>query len=41
MQVGGSVRGSRFREWARKQGMAVSRRGRIPREVTDAYHRAH
>ena len=30
-----------IREWARKQGMTVSDRGRIPREVTDAYHRAH
>ena len=28
-----------IREWARKQGMTVSDRGRIPREVTDAYHR--
>ena len=30
-----------IREWARKQGMTVSERGRIPREVTTAYHRAH
>lgn len=30
-----------IREWARKQGMTVSDRGRIPREVTEAYHRAH
>ncbi|PVZ07852.1 histone-like nucleoid-structuring protein Lsr2 [Actinomycetospora cinnamomea] len=30
-----------IREWARKQGMTVSERGRIPREVTDAYHRSH
>jgi hypothetical protein len=30
-----------IREWAQKQGMAVSERGRIPREVTEAYHRAH
>ena len=29
-----------IREWARKQGMTVSERGRIPREVTDAYHRS-
>jgi hypothetical protein len=27
-----------IREWARKQGMNVSDRGRIPREVSDAYH---
>ena len=30
-----------IREWARKQGMTVSDRGRIPSEVTEAYHRAH
>jgi tRNA U38,U39,U40 pseudouridine synthase TruA len=28
-----------IREWARKRGMKVSDRGRIPSEVTDAYHR--
>ncbi|MQA12202.1 MAG: Lsr2 family protein [Pseudonocardiaceae bacterium] len=27
-----------IREWARKQGMNVSDRGRIPAEVLDAYH---
>jgi nucleoid-associated protein Lsr2 len=27
-----------IREWARKQGMNVSERGRIPKEVTDAYN---
>ena len=27
-----------IREWARKRGMKVSDRGRIPSEVTDAYH---
>jgi hypothetical protein len=27
-----------IREWARKRGMKVSARGRIPSEVTDAYH---
>ncbi|GLZ50357.1 Lsr2 family protein [Actinomycetospora sp. NBRC 106375] len=30
-----------IREWARRQGMTVSDRGRIPSEVTDAYHKAH
>jgi hypothetical protein len=30
-----------IREWARRQGMIVSGRGRIPREVTEAYRRAH
>jgi hypothetical protein len=29
------------REWARRQGMKVSDRGRIPTEVTEAYHKAH
>lgn len=28
-----------IREWARKQGMNVSNRGRIPADVLDAYHR--
>jgi hypothetical protein len=27
-----------IREWARKQGLKVSDRGRIPAEVLDAYH---
>lgn len=27
-----------IREWARKRGMKVSDRGRIPSEVLDAYH---
>lgn len=30
-----------IRNWARGQGMTVNDRGRIPREVTEAYHRAH
>jgi len=28
-----------IREWARKQGMKVSDRGRIPADVLDAYHK--
>ena len=28
-----------IREWARKQGMKISDRGRIPAEVLDAYHK--
>jgi Lsr2 len=28
-----------IRDWARKQGMKVSDRGRIPAEVLEAYHR--
>ena len=28
-----------IREWARKRGMKVSDRGRIPAEVLEAYHR--
>ncbi len=30
-----------IREWARKQGRTVSERGRIPSEVSEAYHKAH
>jgi hypothetical protein len=30
-----------IREWARKAGMTVSERGRIPSEVSEAYHKAH
>ncbi|APU12411.1 MULTISPECIES: histone-like nucleoid-structuring protein Lsr2 [Actinoalloteichus] len=30
-----------IREWARKRGMKVSDRGRIPAEVIDAYHEAN
>jgi Lsr2 len=30
-----------IREWDRTQSMTVSERGRIPHEVTEAYHRAH
>src|SRR5437763_10177585 len=30
-----------IREWARKQGMKVSDRGRIPAEVLEAYHKQH
>ena len=30
-----------IREWARKQGMKVSDRGRIPAEVLDAYHKTN
>lgn len=30
-----------IREWARKRGMEVSDRGRIPSHVLDAYHREH
>lgn len=29
-----------IRDWARKRGMKVSDRGRIPAEVLDAYHQA-
>jgi hypothetical protein len=27
-----------IRDWARKRGMKVSDRGRIPSDVTEAYH---
>ncbi len=30
-----------IRDWARKRGMKVSDRGRIPAEVLDAYHQEH
>lgn len=30
-----------IREWARKQGFEVSDRGRIPSNVTEAYHQQH
>ena len=30
-----------IREWARRQGMIVSERGRIPAEVSEAYSKAH
>jgi hypothetical protein len=30
-----------IREWARKQGMQVSERGRIPADVLEAYHKQH
>lgn len=30
-----------IREWARKRGMEVSDRGRIPSSVLEAYHREH
>jgi len=30
-----------IREWARKNGMQVSDRGRIPAEIADAYDKAH
>ncbi|HEX4356026.1 MAG TPA: Lsr2 family protein [Pseudonocardia sp.] len=29
-----------IREWARKQGMKVNDRGRIPAELLEAYHKA-
>lgn len=30
-----------IREWARKNDFTVSERGRIPSEVSEAYHKAH
>ncbi len=30
-----------IREWARKRGMKVSDRGRIPSEVLETYHQEH
>ena len=33
------VQNQAMREWARKRGMKVSDRGRIPTEVVEAYHK--
>ena len=30
-----------IREWAQKQGLKISERGRIPSNVLEAYHKAH
>jgi hypothetical protein len=30
-----------IREWAQRQGMTISERGRIPSNVLEAYHRNH
>ena len=30
-----------IREWAQKQGMKISERGRIPSNVLEAYHQSH
>lgn len=30
-----------IREWARKRGLKVSDRGRIPADIVDQYHKAH
>jgi hypothetical protein len=35
------VQNQAIRDWARKRGMKVSERGRIPSEVLEAYHREH
>jgi hypothetical protein len=34
-------RNQAIREWARKQGMQVSDRGRIPADIVEAYNEAH
>lgn len=39
--AGDRAQNQAIREWARRQGMTVSDRGRIPTEVTEAYHKAH
>jgi hypothetical protein len=38
--AGGREQSQAIRDWARKQGMNVSDRGRIPADVLDAYHKA-
>jgi hypothetical protein len=35
----GGAQNQAIREWARKRGMKVSDRGRIPAEVLEAYHK--
>lgn len=30
-----------IREWAQKQGLKISERGRIPSEVLEAFHKSH
>ncbi|MFC4948164.1 histone-like nucleoid-structuring protein Lsr2 [Pseudonocardia sp. GCM10023141] len=35
------VQNQAIREWAQKQGLKISERGRIPSEVLDAFHKAH
>ena len=30
-----------IRDWARRQGKTISERGRIPSEISEAYHQAH
>jgi hypothetical protein len=32
---------SAIREWARKRGLEVSERGRIPQDIVDAYNKTH
>ncbi|SHL24062.1 Lsr2 protein [Pseudonocardia thermophila] len=35
------VQNQAIREWAQKNGFAVSDRGRLPANVIEAYHKAH
>lgn len=37
----GTARTQTIREWARKNGLEVSSRGRISAEITEAYQKAH
>jgi hypothetical protein len=37
----GTPNTSQMREWARKKGLDVSERGRIPATIIDAYNAAH
>jgi hypothetical protein len=39
--VADRVQNQAIRDWARKRGMKVSERGRIPSEVLEAYHQEH
>lgn len=39
--TGGTVQKNAIREWARANGKKVSDRGRVPRDVQDAFDKAH
>ncbi|MEV3960614.1 Lsr2 family protein [Nocardia sp. NPDC050193] len=39
--TGGNARTQMIREWARKNGLEVSSRGRISAEIAEAYQKAH
>lgn len=40
-EMAGMEQRAAIREWARKKGMEVSDRGRIPQDIIDAYNQKH